>query len=133
MWTELITVAETPTFMRQAQSIWSDEDREAFVDFIARNPEAGDVIPATGGVRKARRRVQGRGKRGGTRGIYFFYDRDTPIYLLIAYRRQRARIFRPQRKRWCGSPPQESSRRPVTVKDRGNNEQVQQRLGQEHG
>jgi hypothetical protein len=71
MWRELITVAETLTFMRQAEAIWSKEEREAFVDFIARNPEAGDVIPETGGVRKIRWRIQGRGKRGGARVILF--------------------------------------------------------------
>jgi hypothetical protein len=43
----------------------------AFVDFIARNPEAGDVIPETGGVRKIRWSRQGSGKRGGVRVVYF--------------------------------------------------------------
>jgi hypothetical protein len=85
MWTELITVAETLTFMRQAEGVWNDEEREAFVDFIARNPEAGDVIPETGGVRKIRWSMQGKGKRGGTRVIYFFHDRNVPIYLLMVY------------------------------------------------
>ena len=85
MWLELITVAETPTFMRQAENIWNDEEREAFVDFIARNPEAGNLIPETGGVRKVRWARQGRGKRGGTRIIYFFHDRNAPIYLLMVY------------------------------------------------
>ena len=48
----LITVAETPLFMRQADAVWSEEEREAFVDFIARTPEAGDVIPDTGASEK---------------------------------------------------------------------------------
>ncbi len=47
-----LTVAETDTFIRQAAGIWSDEERLAFIDFVARNPEAGDLIPETGGVRK---------------------------------------------------------------------------------
>ena len=63
-------MAETALFMRQASDIWSDEERSGFVDFIARNPEAGDVIPDSGGVRKARWRRQGTGKRGGVRVIY---------------------------------------------------------------
>ena len=37
MWSELITVAETLTFMRQAEAIWNEEEHEAFVDFIARD------------------------------------------------------------------------------------------------
>jgi len=47
----LITIAETPLFVRQAEKIWSDEEREEFVNYIAGDPEAGDVIPETGGVR----------------------------------------------------------------------------------
>jgi len=54
MRTRPITVAETAVFVRQSADVWSDEERLSFVDFIARNPEAGDVIPETGGVRKAR-------------------------------------------------------------------------------
>jgi hypothetical protein len=50
----LITVAETPLFSRQSREIWDDAEREAFIDFIARSPEEGDLIPETGGVRKIR-------------------------------------------------------------------------------
>ena len=49
-----MTVVELPLFQRLALDVWDDAEREAFVNFIARNPEAGDVIPATGGVRKVR-------------------------------------------------------------------------------
>jgi hypothetical protein len=84
-----ISVAETPLFVRQAEKIWSEAEREAFVDFIARNPEAGDIIPETGGVRKVRWSRAGSGKRGGTRVIYFFLDRGKPIYLLMVYAKAR--------------------------------------------
>jgi hypothetical protein len=47
-------VAETPLFIEQAEAVWDENGRQAFVDFIAQNPEAGDVIPDTGGVRKVR-------------------------------------------------------------------------------
>jgi hypothetical protein len=50
----LITVAETPLFQRQATDVWDEHEREDFVNFIARNPEAGDVIADTGSVRKVR-------------------------------------------------------------------------------
>lgn len=84
-----ITVAETPLFVKQATAVWSDSEREEFVDFIARNPEAGDVIPDAGGVRKVRWRRQGSGKRGGARVIYFFHDAETPLYLLLVYAKAR--------------------------------------------
>lgn len=94
-----ITVAETPLFIRQAAAIWDDEEREAFVNFIALNPDAGDVIPETGGVRKIRWSRPGTGKRGGTRVIYFYHDASRPIYLLMAYAKARKEDLTPEEKR----------------------------------
>jgi hypothetical protein len=65
----LITVAETPVFVRQAREVWSEEERDEFVLYIAGNPKAGAVIPDTGGVRKLRWGTAGSGKRGGVRVI----------------------------------------------------------------
>ena len=84
-----ITVAETPLFVRQAEAVWDDAEREAFVDFIARNPTAGDVIPETGGVRKIRWTRAETGKRGGARVIYFYHDPGRPLYLLMVYAKAR--------------------------------------------
>ena len=69
METRPITVVETSMFLRQAGKIWSDEERGALVDFMARNREAGDLIPGTGGVRKVRWGRAGSGKRGGARVV----------------------------------------------------------------
>ena len=85
MVTRPITVAQTEFFLRQAAQVWSPEEHEAFIDFIALNPEAGDVVPGLGGIRKVRWSREGMGKRGGSRVIYFFYDEDAPIYLLQIY------------------------------------------------
>jgi len=49
--------------LRQADDVWSDDERKAFIDFIARNPEAGDVIRESGGVRKVRWGRGGTGKQ----------------------------------------------------------------------
>jgi hypothetical protein len=81
----LVTVAETPVFIRQAAEVWTDAEREEFVLYIAGNPGTGDVIPDTGGVRKVRWKRTGTGKRGGVRVIYFYRDEDLPLYLLMVY------------------------------------------------
>ena len=82
---ELMTVAETASFVRQAAKLWTNDDRDAFVDFIAANPDAGDLIPDTGGLRKIRWSRPGMGKRGGVRVIYFYHDDSMPLYLLLIY------------------------------------------------
>mgnify|MGYP000732668594 CR=1 FL=1 len=84
-----ITVVELSLFLRQAESIWDEVERQEFVDFIARNPETGDVIPDTGGVRKVRWRRQGTGKRGGARVIYFYRDARMPLFLILIYAKAR--------------------------------------------
>jgi hypothetical protein len=94
-----ITVAETPLFVRQAEDVWSDDEREAFVNFIAKNPQAGDLIPETGGVRKIRWALAGTGKRGGARVIYFYHDADRPLYLLMVYAKARQEDLTPEERR----------------------------------
>jgi len=80
-----LTVVETPQFVRQANDVWTDVERKEFVDYIARNPEQGEVIPETGGIRKVRWRRRGSGKQGGVRVIYFHYNPAAPLYLLMVY------------------------------------------------
>ena len=79
------TVAETPTFSRQADKLFSEDEKRELIDYLAGNPLAGDEIRGTGGVRKVRFRAMGRGKRGGVRVIYFYAGEGVPIYALLAY------------------------------------------------
>jgi hypothetical protein len=79
-----ITVVETDSFRRQAERIWSEEEIRRLIDHVALNPEVGDILQGTGGVRKMHWRASGRGRRGGARVVYFFPSPDCPIYLLLA-------------------------------------------------
>ncbi len=81
----MFTVIETPTFVRLARDCWNDDDRIAFISFIAGDPEAGAVVPGSGGVRKVRWGSSGRGKRGGVRVIYFNRLANGEIWLLLVY------------------------------------------------
>ena len=79
------TVAETPTFSRQADKLFSEDEKRELIAFLAENPLAGDEIPGTGGVRKLRFAALGRGQRGGARVIYYYLDETMPVYALLAY------------------------------------------------
>lgn len=78
-------IVETQPYQRAVQRIWDSSTQVEFKNFIGLNPEAGDVIPGTGGIRKVRWQGSGHGKRGGVRIIYYVYNEHHPIYLLYAY------------------------------------------------
>jgi len=79
------TVVETPTFLVAAARCLSDDEREDLIGFLARQPDRGDLIPGTGGVRKLRWAVGSKGKSGGVRIIYYYHSTEIPIFLLTAY------------------------------------------------
>lgn len=81
----MLTVIETPTFQKQAEKWWSEEERLSFIDWIAANPLAGDVIPGAEGERKVRWSRAGSGKSGGVRIIYFNLADDGVILLVTMY------------------------------------------------
>jgi len=58
------TVVETPEFFRQAVTYLDETSKKAFIDYIAKNPSVGDLMPGTGGARKIRWMREGHGKRG---------------------------------------------------------------------
>jgi hypothetical protein len=81
----VLTIYETPTFVSEAAKIWSDEERLEFFSWIANEPEAGDVIPRSGGCRKVRWSRPGMGKRGGARVVYFARLAEGELCMLLVY------------------------------------------------
>lgn len=82
---KLITVVELAGFLSQIGYSITLKERDEFINFIAQNPESGAIITGTGGVRKVRWGSKNKGKSGGVRVIYYFYDEDSPIFLITAY------------------------------------------------
>jgi hypothetical protein len=90
-----ITVVEVDPFPVKAAQVWDDEERLEFIGFIANNPEAGNIMAGSGGVRKVRWRRPGAGKRGGVRVIYYYHDESMPLYLLTVYPKSRQENLSP--------------------------------------
>ena len=83
---KLVTVLETTTFTRRADKLLTAEERDDLITFLAENPESGDEIPGTGGVRKVRFAAKGKGTSGGVRVIYYYdFDGDSPLYAVFVY------------------------------------------------
>lgn len=81
----MLTVIETPIFIKSCEGILSLQEREELIDWLSQHPEAGDVIPGANGLRKVRWTRAGMGKRGGSRAIYFIQHQQEQVQLLIAY------------------------------------------------
>ncbi len=80
------TVIETSAYLADAKAVGlAEAEREAVVDVIASNPEAGDEIKGAGGARKVRFAGRGKGKSGSYRVITFYSGRDIPVFLLSVY------------------------------------------------
>ena len=79
------TVVEGAVFRKQAERIWKDHEREAFIDWIALHWMDGSVIRVGQGARKIRWSRQGSGKSGGVRVIYFYLDEDDALLLAAVY------------------------------------------------
>jgi len=89
------TVIETPTFQKQAAKLWSEDERLSFIDWIAANPLAGDVIPGADGARKVRWSRAGSGKSSGVRVIYFNLSAQEVVLLVAAYGKAERSTMRP--------------------------------------
>lgn len=96
-------VAETPTFTRQADSLFSEDEKHELIQYLASYPLAGDEIPGTGGIRKVRFAMKGRGKRGGVCVIYFYSGEDITIYALLAYAKSVKADLTPDERRTVAS------------------------------
>lgn len=93
------TVAETPVFTRRAEKLLTKDEYADLITCLATFPRVGDEIVGTGGVRKLRFGAKGRGKSGGVRVIYYFYDEEMPIYALLVYgKNERADLTAAQRR-----------------------------------
>ena len=89
---------ETPAFTAQVQTI-GDEALRELQTFLAEQPEAGAVIQGTGGLRKVRVKLPGRGKSGGARCIYLLLPTRPVIALVFLYAKNRQANLSPDEKK----------------------------------
>ena len=81
----ILTSVETLLFQKQWPVYWTEEERGVFASYLANNPEAGDVVPESGGMRKVRWSRAGSGKSGGVRVIYYTRLACGQLVLLTLY------------------------------------------------
>lgn len=76
---------ETSIFTKLIYTYLTDDEYVGLQGFMLKHPEAGKIVPGSGGVRKLRWASAGKGKRGGLRVIYYFKKQDNEIWMLTIY------------------------------------------------
>jgi hypothetical protein len=84
-----VRFVETPIFTRDVVELLPDDEYRNLQLALALRPEAGAVIRGSGGLRKIRWAVPGRGKRGGARVIYYWATVESVIFMLMVYAKSR--------------------------------------------
>ena len=87
---------ETSAFTRQIVELMTDEQYRRLQTFLINNPQTGDVIKGSGGLRKIRWGAEGRGKRGGTRVIYYLEIDESTVFMLFAYAKNEQEDLTPE-------------------------------------
>ena len=80
-----VLFVETTVFTRHLSTHLDDNGFAALQAFLSVHPDAGPIVRGSGGIRKLRWGSRGRGKRGGSRVIYYWLPRENHIYLLTIY------------------------------------------------
>lgn len=80
-----MVIVETSVFTRRTKELMKDDEYKALQEALINRPEMGDLIQGTSGLRKVRWKLEGRGKSGGIRTIYYWKKSDDQIYMLYVY------------------------------------------------
>ena len=81
----LITVVELPEYIKKANKILSKDEKDDLLYYLSSSPRAGNLIQGTGGIRELRWASKGKGKSGGSRVIYFYYNETIPLFILTLF------------------------------------------------
>ena len=80
-------IIETPIFSRLIQEFMSDDDYRLLQEALITRPDAGAIIRGSGGLRKIRWKLEGKGKSGGVRVIYYWVTADDEVRMLYVYKK----------------------------------------------
>lgn len=81
----VMVIIETPIFSRLIVALMNDDEYRVLQEDLIQRPGLGSIIRGTGGLRKLRWKLEGRGKRGGVRVIYYWQKDKDQLYMLYGY------------------------------------------------
>lgn len=82
-------IVETKVYTKYITKLMSDDEYKELQSFLVQNPKSGDMIKNSGGLRKLRWKIKDKGKSGGIRNIYYFYENKEMIIMLYVYEKNK--------------------------------------------
>ena len=93
-----ITIVELPEYIKRVEKLLDENERDDLLYYLSNNPKAGTLIQGSGGIRKLRWASKGKGKSGGSRVIYLFYNETVPLFLLTIFgKNEKANLSKAER------------------------------------
>jgi len=89
-------IAETSIFTKEITRILTDDEYKELQNFLVVQPKAGTVIKGSGGLRKVRWKVKGRGKSGGIRTIYYYHEDESLLLMIYVYEKSKTEDLTPK-------------------------------------
>jgi hypothetical protein len=80
-----MVIVETPIFTKLINETMSDDEYKELQEALVIKPDLGVLIKSSGGLRKVRWSVDGRGKRGGVRIIYYWMTENEQLYMMYIF------------------------------------------------
>ena len=97
-YTHAVVIVEFKAFTRAIKQLMDDDQYRELQEVLVKDPELGDLIKGTHGLRKVRWRLPGTGKRGGTRIIYYWWVSNDQLLMLLAYPKNKQSDLTPEQK-----------------------------------
>lgn len=92
-------IIETNVFTRRIKQLMNDDEYKELQEALVYRPDMGVIIQGTGGLRKVRWKLEGKGKSGGVRAIYYWMTEDEQIYMLYVYPKSEQEELTPEQKK----------------------------------
>jgi hypothetical protein len=80
-----MVIIETPIFTKLITDLMNDDEYKNLQEALVNRPDRGALMKNSGGLRKVRWALEGRGKSGGVRIIYYWMTKDDQLYMLFAF------------------------------------------------
>mgnify|MGYP006318079317 FL=1 len=89
-------IIETSVYTEDITKLLTDEEYQELQKFLVEHPKSGDVIQSSKGLRKLRWKLKNKGKSGGIRNIYYYYEEQYTLYMIYVYEKSKTEDLTPK-------------------------------------